>query len=90
MLDIAKKVELILKNELTKINIEQDFAEARVYDVKTVGVQGDEKTYAYVAEITLYSKDKFIWQTGFLAGLSNRITNNIKEVNRVVYVVAKK
>ncbi len=57
-----------------------------------MGVQGDERTYGYPAEITLFNKDRFIWtkKEGFLEKLSNRITNEVKGINRVVYTTAFK
>ena len=51
-----------------------------------VGVQGDDRTYAYPAEITLFLKGKFVWDLNFIGELSSRITNEIKDINRVVYV----
>lgn len=87
---LAQEVDKILKEELEKENIKPDFAEARIYDIKNVGVQGDERTYNYPAEITLYQDGKFIWETEFISRLSLRITNEVKLVNRVVYVTAFK
>jgi len=87
---LAREVEKILKEELQKGNIQPDFAEARVYNAKSIGVQGDQRTYTYPAEITLLSKGSFIWEPKFLSNLSNRITNEIKDINRVVYVTAMK
>jgi len=88
--EIAKKADIILKEELKKARIPFDLAEASVYNAKTVGVQGDEKTYAYPVEITLFSQGTFVWQPEFLAGLSNRLTNEIPDINRVAYVLATK
>jgi len=85
---LAKEVDKILKEELRKKHIQQDFAEARVYNVKSIGVQGDQRTYAYPAEITLFLRKNFIWEPKFLSELSNKITNEIKDINRVVYVTA--
>src|SRR3989338_6359971 len=90
--DLARKVDKILKEELKKKGIEADLAEARIYNIKTVGVQGDQRTYAHPCEITLYQKEHFIWNTEFLAGLSTRITNEVEgnRINRVVYVIGFK
>ena len=88
--NLAQRVDAILKEELRKQSISYDMAEARIYDLKTVGVQGDNRTYAYPAEITLYYQGNFVWNPLFLQTLSTRITNEIKELNRVVYVLATK
>lgn len=88
--DLAVEVDKILKEELEKNGVGHDLAEARVYNVRNVGVQGDERTYEYPAEITLMCDGKFVWEPNFLADLSNRITNEVRGVNRVVYVLGKK
>lgn len=83
---LAKKVAVILVEELKKTNITSDLAEVRMYNVRTVGVQGDQRTYSYPVEIRL---SPGIWEPEFLAELSNKITNTISEVNRVVYFLSK-
>lgn len=88
--NIACKVDKIFKEELEKENIDYDLAEARIYNVKTVGVQGDYRTYCYTTEITLYKKGNFVWNPNFLSRLSTNITNKVKETNRVSYVIGIK
>ncbi|MCB0367308.1 MAG: glutamine-hydrolyzing GMP synthase [Bdellovibrionaceae bacterium] len=64
--------------------------------VKTVGVQGDARTYERVAAIRAVTSsdgmtaDWFAFPPEFLRHLSNRITNEVKGVNRVVYDVTSK
>lgn len=87
---LDEQVKKIFYEELEKSGIRYDFAQVRVSDTRTVGVQGDERTYGYVAEIEIYKGDKFVWQPEFLARLSNSITNNVRGVNRVDYVIGKK
>ena len=53
----------------------------RIMPVKAVGVQGDARSYKNVALL----EGKLNWKK--LEECSTRITNNIKEVNRVVYLV---
>ena len=84
--DLAIKVDKILKEELEKSKISFDLAEARIYDALTVGVQGDQRTYGHPAEITLYDKGEFVWDRKFLETLSNRITNEVQGINKVVYL----
>ncbi len=90
LINLAKKVDKILKEELKNNNIEYDMAEVRIYDIKTVGVQGDTRTYCYPAEITLYNKGEFVWQPEFLSRLSTRITNEVVNINKVIYLTATK
>ena len=89
---LAGKVDAILREELKKNKVRPSFAETRILDCKSVGVQGDERTYGYPAEITLYQGKEFIWKrrTSFLEHLSNRITNEVCGVNRVIYTTAKR
>ena len=87
---LAREVDRILKEELRRAKINYDMAEARIYDARSVGVQGDERTYEYPAEIELRHDGKVIWDTDFTERLSNRVTNEVKGVNRIVYVWAKK
>ncbi len=90
---LAIQVDNILKEEIKNFNLQCSFCEARIYNMKTVGVQGDERSYHYPAEITLnnpkhqdgkpYTDEELY---NFLATLSTRVTNEIKEINRVLYV----
>ena len=87
--NLAKAVDKILKEELSSANLEIDMAEARIYDCKRVGVQGDDRIYSYPAEITLKMKGEYLYpDKEFLARLSNRITNEVKGIAGVVYTIA--
>jgi GMP synthase PP-ATPase subunit len=95
--NLAILVDRIMREEIKKASIECSFFEARVCNIKTVGVQGDEKTYSYPAEITIedprYCDGRNLSESefnGFLAKLGTRVPNEIKEINRVVYVLADK
>ena len=85
--NLAQKVDRILKEELLKAKIECLDSEVRIYDIKTVGVQGDSQTYCYPAEIELKQRQNFIWNPDFLERLSSRITNEVRDINRVLYVL---
>ena len=73
--------------ELDRDNIEYDKVEARIYNVKTVGVQGDNRSYVHPTEIAIYNKGSLIYQPEFLAKLSNSITNQITDINRVAVLI---
>ncbi|MDP3881798.1 MAG: hypothetical protein Q8Q31_02875 [Nanoarchaeota archaeon] len=89
---LAQEADVILKQELSREKIDYTLAEARIINVKSVGVQGDERTYYYPVEITLYHGSHFIWgnRGEFLERLSNRVTNEVKGINRVIYTVGRR
>lgn len=64
--------------------------------VQTVGVQGDARTYDYVlglravTSIDGMTADWFDFDGAFLRKISNRITNQVRGINRVVYDVTSK
>jgi len=84
--ELENQVEMILNEELKKSSIIYDRAISKVHDVKSVGVQGDKRTYARPAEIAVYLKGKIVWDTEFLSNLSTRITNEVTGINRVAYL----
>lgn len=59
--------------------------------MKTVGVMGDHRTYDHLVAIRAVTTDDFMtadWAKipyDILAKVSNRITNEVDHVNRVVY-----
>ena len=77
--------------------MKHEFAEARMYNLRTVGVQGDDTSYKYATEITIkkprqasgkkYKEEEFY---SFLGRLGSRVTNEISEINRVVWVTSTK
>ena len=95
--ELARQATRIIKDELTKARKNYCF-EVRVYsNVRTVGVQGDNRTYGYPVEVEFRYNETVPWDPEFLARLSTRITNEVKKiktpegeicVNRVVYVFA--
>jgi len=56
---------------------------ARVLPIRSVGVQGDYRTYAHPAALFGGQRD---W--GLLEEVSTRITNEVEPVNRVVYCIS--
>ena len=64
--------------------------------VKTVGVMGDQRTYENLISLRAVTSsdgmtaDWFRFPQGTLAKVSNRIVNNVKGVNRVVYDITSK
>ena len=64
--------------------------------IRTVGVQGDQRTHSFVIGLRAVTSadgmtaDWFPFETDFLKEVSTRITNQVKEVNRVVLDVSSK
>jgi len=97
-LRILREADAIVEEEIKKeglyYEIWQSFAV--LLPVKTVGVMGDERTYEYV--IALRAVESLDGMTAdwvklpyhLLERLSNRIINEVKGVNRVVYDISSK
>jgi len=97
-LGILKEADSIVRNEIEKNsrfkNIWQSFA--ILIPVKTVGVMGDERTYANVIAIRVVESEdamtadwsRLPYET--LDTLSRRIINEVHGVNRVVYDISSK
>jgi GMP synthase (glutamine-hydrolysing) len=77
----GKAENLDLLNEEAGAIAKEFGLEARVLPIKSVGVQGDERTYAHPCMLI----GKANWET--LEKVSTKITNEIKEINRVVKLV---
>ncbi|MCQ4699206.1 GMP synthase (glutamine-hydrolyzing), partial [Paeniclostridium sordellii] len=69
---------------------------ATLPDVKTVGVMGDERTYAYLVGIRAVTScdgmtsDWYKMPYDVLEKISNRIVNEVDGANRVVYDITSK
>ena len=64
--------------------------------IQSVGVMGDERTYSYTVALRAVTTGDFMtaeWAQlpyEFLGAMSNRIVNQVHEVNRVVYDITGK
>ena len=71
-------------------------AYAALLPVKTVGVMGDNRTYEYVCLLRAITSedgmtaDFFEFKKEFMQYISNKIINNVKGINRVVYDITSK
>ena len=71
-------------------------AYAALLPVKTVGVMGDNRTYEYLCLLRAITSedgmtaDFFEFKKSFMQSISNKIVNNIRGINRVVYDITSK
>jgi GMP synthase (glutamine-hydrolysing) len=97
-LNILKEVDAIYIQELERHNLYEKIWQAFcvLLPVKTVGVQGDNRTYDRVVALRAVTStdgmtaDWYPFEPKFMTQLSNRITNEVRGVNRVVYDVTSK
>ena len=96
--DILQRADAIFIEELKKHDYYRSVSQAfSVFmPIKSVGVKGDARHYGYV--VALRAVRTFDFMTAqwvelpyeFLAKVSQRITNEIKEISRVVYDITNK
>ncbi len=97
-LHILKECDAIYIEELEKCGLYEKIWQAFcvLLPVKTVGVQGDNRTYDRVLCLRAVTSqdgmtaDWYPFDAKFMAHVSNRITNEVRGVNRVVYDVTSK
>ena len=98
-LDILREADAIAREELTRAGLDQDiwqFPVVLLADVRSVGVQGDQRTYGHPIVLRpVTSEDAMTADWGRLPydvieTMSTRITNEVREVNRVVVDVTSK
>jgi len=97
-LDVLKECDAIYIEELKNNNLYNEIWQAFcvLLPVYTVGVQGDARTYSKVLALRAVTSrdgmtaDWYPFAPQFLQKVSNRITNEVSGVNRVVYDVTSK
>ena len=98
-LEILRDADAIAREELTKAGLDQQIWQCPVVllaDVRSVGVQGDGRTYGHPIVLRPVSSEDAMtadWTRlpyDVLSKISNRITNEVREVNRVVLDVTSK
>lgn len=97
-LDILREADWILIDEIKHANLYRQLWQSFcvLLPTKTVGVMGDERTYENVVAIrAVTSKDAMTahWAKiphEILENISNRIINEVKGINRVVYDISSK
>lgn len=97
-LNILRDADLIVRQEINRRGVYHDFwqAFAVLLPVRSVGVMGDQRTYAYPIVLRLINSEDGMtadWSRvpyDLLETISNRIVNEVKGVNRVVYDITSK
>ena len=95
---ILQEADQIYIKELNKSKIYDKIwqAYAALLPIKTVGVMGDSRTYEYTCLLRAVTSedgmtaDYFNFPKKFLDNISNKIINNVKGINRVVYDISSK
>ncbi|WP_166984168.1 glutamine-hydrolyzing GMP synthase [Paramicrobacterium fandaimingii] len=98
-LDVLRRSDAIVRAELTAAGLDSEIWQCPVVllaDVRSVGVQGDGRTYGHPIVLRPVSSEDAMtadWTRvpyDVLARISNRITNEVEEVNRVVVDITSK
>ena len=97
-LDTLRDADAILQDEIRRAGLYRELWQSFCVlpDVRTVGVQGDERTYGYVVVIRAVTSDDAMtadWARlpyDLLEQIASRMINEIREVNRVVLDITSK
>ncbi|RLT26350.1 MAG: glutamine-hydrolyzing GMP synthase [Chloroflexi bacterium] len=97
-LDVLRAADWIVMDEIKNASMYYDLWQsfAVLTDTKTVGVQGDFRTYGYCIALRCVNAEDAMtadWARlpyDLLARISTRIVNEVPEVNRVVYDITSK
>ncbi|HMG31423.1 MAG TPA: glutamine-hydrolyzing GMP synthase [Jiangellaceae bacterium] len=98
-LDILRRADVVARQELSRAGLDRDvwqFPVVLLADVRSVGVQGDGRTYGHPVVLRPVSSEDAMtadWSRlpyDLIERISTRITNEVREVNRVVLDVTSK
>ncbi|MCR4906772.1 MAG: glutamine-hydrolyzing GMP synthase [Clostridiales bacterium] len=97
-LAVLRECDAIFREEVLAAGLERTTKQyfAVLTDSRTVGVMGDARTYGYTVALRAVDTDDFMtadWSRlpyDVLAKASNRITNEVRSVSRVVYDITSK
>ncbi|MEL6248159.1 MAG: glutamine-hydrolyzing GMP synthase [Cyanobacteria bacterium J06648_16] len=97
-LNILRDADYIVREEIRNRGMYHDFWQtfAVLLPIRSVGVMGDQRTYAHPIVLRLVSSEDGMtadWSRApyeLLEAISNRIVNEVKGVNRVVYDITSK
>jgi GMP synthase (glutamine-hydrolysing) len=97
-LDILRKADVLLMDEIRAANLYRRLWQsfAVLLPVKSVGIMGDRRTYENILAIRAVTSDDAMtadWAripNDLLGRMANRIINEVRGVNRVVYDISSK
>jgi GMP synthase (glutamine-hydrolysing) len=97
-LDVLREADYILQEEIRRAGLYRELWQSFCVlpDVRTVGVQGDERTYGYVVVIRAVTSDDAMtadWARlpyDLLETIASRMMGELREVNRVVLDITSK
>uniref|UniRef100_UPI00374E208D glutamine-hydrolyzing GMP synthase n=1 Tax=Streptomyces litchfieldiae TaxID=3075543 RepID=UPI00374E208D len=98
-LDLLREADAIVREELTAAGLDREIWQCPVVllaDVRSVGVQGDGRTYGHPVVLRPVSSEDAMtadWSRlpyDLLAKISTRITNEVRDVNRVTLDITSK
>lgn len=97
-LEILRSADAIVQEEIKEAGLYRDIWQsfAVLPDLRSVGVMGDERTYGYPVILRAVNSDDAMtadWARlpyEVLQSISNKIVNQVEEVNRVVYDITSK
>jgi len=97
-LDILREADAIFRDEIATAGLDRDIHQyfAVLTGIRSVGVMGDERTYDHTIALRGVTTTDFMtadwaripYET--LARISNRIVNEVRHVNRIVYDITSK
>ena len=97
-LDLLREADAIFREEIANAKLEKITNQyfAVLTDLRSVGVMGDARTYGYTVALRAVTTDDFMtaeWTRipfEVLGIASNRITNEVRDISRVVYDITSK
>lgn len=95
-LDILREADAVVREEIDNGKVEANQYFAVLTNVQSVGVMGDARTYDYMVAVRAVSTTDFMTADyckipyDVLDRISNRLINEVKHINRVVYDITSK
>lgn len=97
-LEILRDSDHIFREEIANEGLDKDINQyfTVITDMRSVGVMGDERTYDYTLALRAVTTTDFMtadWARipyDVLERISNRIVNEVKHINRIVYDITSK
>lgn len=96
--EIVRKSDFILRDEIAKAGLDQSISQyfTVLTGARSVGVMGDERTYAYAVAVRAVTTDDFMTADvaqipyDVLGKIATRIVGEVQGVNRVLYDITTK